>query len=101
MVQIVPDRKPLLREAIGEALRELRVERGLTLRALASRSLVSLGYLSELERGRKEASSELLNSVCEALGVSLPSLLHLAAAELQPAKVIELRPAAVPERVAA
>jgi len=66
----------LLRHAIGSALRRLRLQRGLTLRQLSERSRVSLPYLSELERGRKEASSEILSTICIVLGLSVPDLLR-------------------------
>lgn len=72
----------LLREAIGDSLRRARKARGRTLRDVSRRARVSLGYLSEVERGRKEASSELLASICEALDVALPDLLADAASEL-------------------
>ena len=65
----------LLREHIGAALRRARIEQGQTLRQLSRRSSVSLGYLSEIERGQKEASSELLSSICGALALSIPNLL--------------------------
>jgi transcriptional regulator with XRE-family HTH domain len=69
----------LMREAIGGTLRRARTERRRTLRDVSRRARVSLGYLSEVERGRKEASSELLASICEALDISLPELLTEAA----------------------
>ncbi|OKL47794.1 transcriptional regulator [Boudabousia liubingyangii] len=62
---------PLLRREIGEVLRSLRQSQGRTLREVSARARVSLGYLSEVERGQKEASSELLASICEALEVPL------------------------------
>ena len=65
----------LLREAIGGGLRRARTGRSQTLRDVAGRARVSLGYLSEVERGRKEASSELLAAICEALELPLPQLL--------------------------
>jgi transcriptional regulator with XRE-family HTH domain len=76
----------LLRESVGQALRRARTDQSRTLRDVARDARVSLGYLSEVERGQKEASSELLNSICEALGLSLGSLmrdvsLEIAAAE--------------------
>lgn len=69
----------LMREAIGGTLRRARTARRRTLRDVARRARVSLGYLSEVERGRKEPSSELLAAICEALGISLPDLLTGAA----------------------
>lgn len=65
----------LLRTEIGESLRAHRQEQGRTLRDVSAAARVSLGYLSEIERGEKEASSELLASVCRALDVPLPTLL--------------------------
>ncbi len=69
----------LMREAIGGSLRRARTEGRRTLREVSRRARVSLGYLSEVERGRKEASSELLAAICEALDVSLSDILAEAA----------------------
>ncbi len=83
----------LLRQEIGDVLRDARRQQGRTLREVSSVARVSLGYLSEVERGQKEASSELLASICGALDVPLSSVLHevserVAAAEnLVPATV--------------
>lgn len=74
--------EPLLREALGAALRGIRADQGITLRELAEASRVSPGYLSELERGRKEVSSELLASVCYALGTSVSDVLIEAAGSM-------------------
>ncbi|WP_431219895.1 helix-turn-helix domain-containing protein [Leifsonia xyli] len=60
----------LLRHAIGSVLRRIRTERGTTLRELSERSRVSVPYLSEIERGRKEASSEILAALCRVLDLS-------------------------------
>jgi transcriptional regulator with XRE-family HTH domain len=65
----------LLRRELGVALRRRRVEQHRTLRSVAGDAGVSLGYLSEVERGVKEASSELLAAICRALGVGLPEIL--------------------------
>lgn len=65
----------LLRRIIGDVLRERRQQQGRTLREVSAAARVSLGYLSEVERGQKEASSELLGSICEALEVPLSSVL--------------------------
>ena len=63
--------KPVLvRELIGESLREERVSQGKTLREISRKARVSLGYLSEVERGQKEASSELLAAICAALDLA-------------------------------
>lgn len=65
----------LLREAIGDSLRRVRTAQSRTLREVSSSARVSLGYLSEVERGRKEASSELLAAICDALAVPLSDVL--------------------------
>ncbi|WP_280415254.1 helix-turn-helix domain-containing protein [Nocardia carnea] len=65
----------LLREAIGDSLRRARLAQSRTLREVSTSARVSLGYLSEVERGRKEASSELLAAICEALDVPLARVL--------------------------
>lgn len=75
----LPGNEPLLREALGATLKEFRAQSGFTLRELAKMSSVSPGYLSELERGRKEVSSELLASVCHAMGVSVATVMIEAA----------------------
>lgn len=72
----------LIREVIGEALREMRIDAGLTLREVSVASMVSLGYLSEIERGHKEASSEVLNSIVAALGQSLGELMSIVAMKI-------------------
>ncbi len=65
----------LLRDAVGKELRAARVAQSRTLRDVARDARVSLGYLSEVERGQKEASSELLASICTALNIQLSTLL--------------------------
>ena len=65
----------LFRRLLGEGLRAHRVEQGRTLRQLSADARVSLGYMSEIERGRKEASSELLAAICGALDVPLSEVL--------------------------
>src|SRR5881409_1128782 len=64
----------LLRHLLGDVLRRLRLRQGRTLREVSSTARVSLGYLSEIERGQKEASSELLAAICGALEVELSEL---------------------------
>ncbi|MFI6574936.1 helix-turn-helix domain-containing protein [Nocardiopsis sp. NPDC050513] len=83
----------LLRHLLGDVLRRLRQRQGRTLREVSADARVSLGYLSEVERGQKEASSELLSSICGALGVPLSQVLRevsdqLALAELQEAALL-------------
>ncbi len=65
----------LLRQVIGDVLRRARTSQGRTLREVSDTARVSLGYLSEVERGRKEASSELLTAICGALRVPLSTVL--------------------------
>lgn len=70
-----PARKPLLREAFGQVIREHRTASGRTLRQVSTESQIALGYISEVERGRKEPSSEVLASLCQALDLPLVVLL--------------------------
>ncbi|MFF0189382.1 helix-turn-helix domain-containing protein [Streptomyces sp. NPDC005244] len=77
----------LLRRLLGDVLRRQRQRQGRTLREVSSSARVSLGYLSEVERGQKEASSELLSAICDALDVRMSELMRevsddLALAEL-------------------
>jgi transcriptional regulator with XRE-family HTH domain len=78
----------LLRHLLGDALRRLRQRQGRTLREVSAAARVSLGYLSEVERGQKEASSELLAAICSALETPLSQVFrevsdNFALAELQ------------------
>jgi transcriptional regulator with XRE-family HTH domain len=66
----------LFRRLLGEVLRDRRMQRGLTLREVSAEARVSLGYISEIERGQKEASSELLSSLCHALDMPLSDVLR-------------------------
>ncbi|CUR55725.1 Putative Helix-turn-helix domain protein (fragment) [metagenome] len=66
----------LFRRLLGEVLRGQRMQRGMTLREVSAGARVSLGYISEIERGQKEASSELLASLCSALDVPLSDVLR-------------------------
>jgi transcriptional regulator with XRE-family HTH domain len=83
----------LLRHLLGDVLRRLRLRQGRTLREVSAAARVSLGYLSEVERGQKEASSELLAAICTALGTPLSHVLgevsdSFALAELQSEPVL-------------
>jgi hypothetical protein len=71
------------RRVLGEVLRSLRTKDKKTLREVSERAGVSLGYLSEVERGQKEASSELLGSIASALGMRLSDTLRLVADEIE------------------
>jgi ribosome-binding protein aMBF1 (putative translation factor) len=66
--------EPPLREAVGQALRSERTAQRRTLNEVAERAGISMQYLSEIERGRKEASSEILGAVCTSLGIRLLDL---------------------------
>ena len=79
----------VLREVIGDELRRRRQDQGRTLRDISNTAKVSLGYLSEVERGHKEASSELLAAICGALEVPMSDVLssvstNIADRELEP-----------------
>jgi transcriptional regulator with XRE-family HTH domain len=86
----------LLRNVIGEEIRRHRLNQGRTLRDVAKSAAVSLGYLSEIERGVKEPSSEMLAAICAALEITVGNLVMAAGAQLQAsersAEVITLRP---------
>jgi len=84
----------LLREAIGDRLRHARTNQRRTLREVSRAARVSLGYLSEVERGRKEASSELLSAICDALELPLSVLLHNVASDIGALESVELPEAA-------
>src|SRR5690625_653335 len=90
-----PRPRPLLRTALGDVLRRTRREQGRSLDDVAREAKVSMPYLSELERGRKEASSEIVAAVCEALGVDIADVLvevrrDLVEKHAQTARVIRL-----------
>jgi transcriptional regulator with XRE-family HTH domain len=91
---VSPDRpRPLLRSIVGDVLRRIRLEQRRTLADVARAARVSMPYLSELERGRKEASSEVLAAICAALRIDLSDLLTEVGRELavqRPAQVIRL-----------
>ena len=85
----------LLRQLLGDVLRRLRLRQGRTLREVSASARVSLGYLSEVERGQKEASSELLAAICGALNTPLSQVFrevsdNFALAELQNEPVLAI-----------
>jgi transcriptional regulator with XRE-family HTH domain len=85
----------LLRRVIGDALRARRQGQQRTLREVSTAANVSLGYLSEIERGHKEPSSELLAAICDALGARLSELLRevsdtVALAEQMPGVLVSM-----------
>jgi transcriptional regulator with XRE-family HTH domain len=87
----------LMRRLLGEVLRRRRTEQGRTLREVAASARVSLGYLSEVERGRKEASSELLAAICAALGVPMSWVMREVSEELARAETAAVVTLGVPE----
>ncbi|MFC4561907.1 helix-turn-helix domain-containing protein [Nocardiopsis mangrovi] len=88
---------PLMRDLVGAALRRIRLEQGRTLRDVADAAQVSLPYLSEIERGRKEPSSEVLAAIHRALGLRLIDLLDYLHLEMAP---VPAAPVAAPGRTA-
>lgn len=80
----------ILRQEIGDVLRSIRQDEGRTLRDVSRDARVSLGYLSEVERGQKEASSELLASICAALNVPLAAMLFQVAERIASAEGFEV-----------
>jgi transcriptional regulator with XRE-family HTH domain len=96
MRQESPVKQVLVRELIGESLREERMAQAKTLRAVSQSARVSLGYLSEVERGQKEASSELLAAICSALDVPLSVILNLVSEKMASHEQLHQRVAALP-----
>jgi transcriptional regulator with XRE-family HTH domain len=86
----------LLRRLLGDVLRRQRQRQGRTLREVSSSARVSLGYLSEVERGQKEASSELLSAICDALDVRMSELMREVSDELALAELAQSAAAGQP-----
>lgn len=91
----------LVRHEIGDVLRELRLQKGRTLRQVASRASVALGYLSEVERGQKEASSEILASVAEALDVPISTIMREVGDRISVLEGLQQFPDVVPDELVA
>lgn len=91
----------LLRQEIGDVLREFRQRQGQTLRQVAGKASVALGYLSEVERGQKEASSEILASVAEALDTPISTIIRTASDRLAVLEGIDHFPDVVPDDLVA
>ena len=89
----------LFRRLLGDVLRDKRTQRGLTLREVSAEARVSLGYISEIERGQKEASSELLSSICGALDVPLSLMLREVSDRVAMAEGVDI-PDTVPSELA-
>ncbi len=90
----------LMREMLGETLRSLRMGSAKTLRDVSGEARVSLGYLSEVERGQKEASSELLNAICGALDVQLSEVLRLVSDRVEAHESVTRLPLRAPRAAA-
>ena len=89
-------RPVLVRDLIGESLREERMAQGKTLREVSKSARVSLGYLSEVERGQKEASSELLASICGALDLPLSVVLNVTSEKMAAVERVDSRVTPLP-----
>lgn len=91
----------LVRHEIGEVLRDIRMSKRQTLRQVAARAAVALGYLSEIERGQKEVSSELLFSIAEALDVPVSQIMREVSDRLAMAEGVNIPDTVPVELVAA
>jgi transcriptional regulator with XRE-family HTH domain len=91
----------LVRQEIGDVLRDFRLQKGRTLRQVASKASVALGYLSEVERGQKEASSEILASVAEALDTPISVIMREVGDRLAIVEGIDPIPDTVPDEFVA
>lgn len=87
----------LVRQEIGDVLRDFRLQKGRTLRQVASKASVALGYLSEVERGQKEASSEILASVADALDTPISVIMREVGDRLAIVEGIDPIPDTVPD----
>lgn len=91
----------LVRQELGDVLRDYRLQKGRTLRQVASKASVALGYLSEVERGQKEASSEILAAVAEALDTPLSQIMSDVGDRLALIEGIKVPVSAIPDTVPA
>lgn len=89
----------LMRQEIGDVLRDFRLQKGRTLRQVAGDASVALGYLSEVERGQKEASSEILSAVAEALDTPLSVIMGEVSQRLAILEGIDLQLTGLPDTV--
>ncbi len=87
----------LVRQELGDVLRDVRLHKGRTLRQVASKASVALGYLSEIERGQKEASSEILASVADALDTPVSSILREVGDRMAVLEGVPMIPDTVPD----
>jgi transcriptional regulator with XRE-family HTH domain len=91
----------LLREEVGDVLRDFRLQKGRTLRQVAGRASVALGYLSEVERGQKEASSEILAAVAEALDLPISVIMREVGDRIAVREGLDVFPDLVPDEFVA
>ena len=91
----------LVRQEIGDVLRDFRLQKGQTLRLVAGKASVALGYLSEVERGQKEASSEILASVAEALDVPISTIMREVGDRISVMEGLQTFPDVVPDDLVA
>jgi transcriptional regulator with XRE-family HTH domain len=91
----------LVRQEIGDVLRDLRLQKGRTLRQVAGKASVALGYLSEVERGQKEASSEILASVADALDTPVSVIMHEVGDRMAVIEGLHMVPDVVPDDLVA
>ncbi len=91
----------LVRHEIGDVLRDFRLQKGQTLRQVAGKASVALGYLSEVERGQKEASSEIIAAVADALGVPVSVIMREVADRLMVLEGLQVFPDVVPDELVA
>lgn len=87
----------LVRQELGDVLRDVRLQKGRTLRQVASKASVALGYLSEIERGQKEASSEILASVADALDTPVSVILREVGDRMAVLEGVPMIPDTVPD----
>jgi len=90
----------LVRQEIGEVLRDFRLQKGRTLRQVAGRASVALGYLSEVERGQKKASGGILSAVAEALDVPITTIMREVGDRLSVLEGLQVFPDVVPDDLA-
>lgn len=91
----------LVRHEIGDVLRDFRLQKGQTLRQVAGKASVALGYLSEVERGQKEASSEIIAAVADALAVPVSTIMREVADRLMVLEGLNTFPDVVPDELVA
>lgn len=87
----------LVRQELGDVLRDVRLQKGRTLRQVASKASVALGYLSEIERGQKEASSEILASVADALDTPVSVIMREVGDRMAVLEGVPMIPDTVPD----